>query len=433
MVIPLIYQQRIQPARPGSQRGHARHGSPAAPLSPCPSGQGIAAQRAKPERAWLDGRCPCGWRMRAACCVAALATHPPAPIKPEADNLSPQPSRHGATRAAHGQPAPSCGLYAPPIGRADTRHAGQSRPRAHTAAAAQAGRARPAWRRGTPALHRKVDASGGGETPPRLPACVAALAPPPAPLAPVMRGRCEATPATAGHPAPLSPGASAPGIAPQGGRPERAWRRGRNSRLGGPCCVPGYGRAGLIARLRRQGAPIRPCRGRPSPPKGKQERDGLRNAGGDGLRSMRTPARPAGSVPAGARPCPPRPPAPRREAAAQGGRPERAWRRRGGGAAASQASKTKGRCPSRRGTQSAGAAGPPGPHGRSRPRVPRSPAGASISCRSATPALRQGVRKARVARFPTRFCRPAVSHCTPLRNESMTLPCQPRATWKSRI
>jgi len=142
------------------------------------------------------------WLAHAGRVLRRCARHAPArATRPEAD--SPPPATVAPRRHA-GRARPAC-----PVMR--TVCASGLRPPPHTAAAAQAARARPAWRRGTPGLHARAEPLGGAETAP------------PVVSAAVERGGNAARRASRGAPGrpPLPPQRRAHGA----GRPVRSHAR----------------------------------------------------------------------------------------------------------------------------------------------------------------------------------------------------------------
>jgi len=228
-----VPEQPTKPARFGCQRGHARHGSPAAPLRPLPQagkGRGAAGKACA--------------RMAATPCplAAACGQRASARSRPHHKARGGQPGAAPDVPRRHARPAqpasPARGLYVIP-----------ARAGLHTATAAPAGRAVPACRRGTSAA-RPADPCRGGETPPRDPP------PPQRPAtgaAPSVRGHARRA---TSHPRPLRPGASAPG---------RGRRRPGLARMAASAWGRAAGLRGLAfslthrpAQSRRQGAPGRP-------------------------------------------------------------------------------------------------------------------------------------------------------------------------------
>ena len=173
-------------ARPRAPRFARR---PAQALAQAGKGRGAAGKAC----ARMAARpLPLCWRMRAACCVAALATLPPAPQSQRADSLRPHPPRHAATRAQHSQPAHHADCM-----RASKRpraysHSSAGRPRRSRMAPRHVGRT------------RRQALSGGAKRPPETPR-------PRSSGDTARNGRCQATPATASRPRRSDPGASAPG------------------------------------------------------------------------------------------------------------------------------------------------------------------------------------------------------------------------------
>jgi len=189
------WTQPSKPARFDCRRRHARHGPPPAPLSTLDAavkGRG-AAGRACPRMAATPNPAPLPRKWRG--------------TKPDADSPRPQSPRQAATRARHSKPAQTCGLYVIPA------CAGL-----HTATAAPACRAAPAWPPVTALARAGRSLPGGRNAPPR----------PPRPRRgrqPARHRPCEAMPAAPPAARARSDLAAARQGAATGGRGLRAWRR----------------------------------------------------------------------------------------------------------------------------------------------------------------------------------------------------------------
>ena len=276
-----VPEQPSKPARFGRQRGHARHGSPAAPLRPLPqagkgrgaAGKACARMAATPcplaDAHGLRAAHAPDVRHKARCGQPGAA--PVAPRQPRAPSTASQPS----TRA----------VCHPGERRAAYSHSSAGLPRRSRMAACHGARTR-----------RQVLA-GGAKRPPETPP------PPPRPAtgaAPSVRGHARRA---ASRPRPLRPGASAPGRGHR--RPGLAGMAAN----GGGCAAGLRGPAiSLTRQPARVGTPLRRCAGLASrslahpqsKPDGGALRWPVRGASGiaskPGLRPL-TPARAGGPGP----------------------------------------------------------------------------------------------------------------------------------------